>query len=122
MNLTQAYKILESNESMDIAEIRRKYRILVLRYHPDRNSAPNAHEKFVALKDAFQFVEKFHIKKQYTHSDFEHKTTQNKAYKEKMKQRMQTQNKESVFEGFTWKHILILGLIFRILLRLIIKR
>lgn len=37
-------------------EIRRKYRQLVLIWHPDRNPAPEAHAKFIALTEAYDIL------------------------------------------------------------------
>lgn len=40
-----------------IEKIKRQYRILALKYHPDKNNAPDACSKFQELNDAYKFFE-----------------------------------------------------------------
>lgn len=37
-------------------EIKRAYRRLAKRYHPDRSADPAAHERFVEIAEAYQFL------------------------------------------------------------------
>lgn len=61
MNFETACKILELPESHEIDEhqITKSYRKLSLKYHPDKNSSPNANEDFRKLCDAKIFLETY---------------------------------------------------------------
>ena len=47
------YKILGVKRSATASEIKKAYRKLSLKYHPDKNSAPDAQEKFAELSVAY---------------------------------------------------------------------
>lgn len=46
------YKILDLKRSATSADIKKAYRRLSLKYHPDKNSAPDASEKFAEIGTA----------------------------------------------------------------------
>ncbi len=48
------YHVLEVEPTADVAEIRRAYRQLSLVWHPDRNSAPEATERFRLIATAYE--------------------------------------------------------------------
>jgi DnaJ-class molecular chaperone len=50
------YKILEVSKTATAAEIKKAYRKLSLKYHPDKNSSPDAAEKFAALSAAYDVL------------------------------------------------------------------
>jgi hypothetical protein len=54
MNKYYAVLGLPTTASKD--EVRRKYRKLVLLWHPDRNSSPEAHGKFIAITEAYDVL------------------------------------------------------------------
>ena len=59
MNCQRASKILEIDEPFEIVSIevvRKQYKILALKWHPDRNKAPNAAEKYREIKDAHDYL------------------------------------------------------------------
>ena len=56
MTLNEAYKILGISSSANEKEVKRVYRKLAMIYHPDKNSAPNAKEKFVEVHDAYEVI------------------------------------------------------------------
>ena len=47
------YKILSVSRSATAAEIKKAYRKLSLKYHPDKNPAPDAADKFAELSVAY---------------------------------------------------------------------
>lgn len=53
---TDYYKILEVKRTATSAEIKKAYRKLSLKYHPDKNSSPDAAEKFAALSQAYDVL------------------------------------------------------------------
>lgn len=62
MNYRRAFKVLEIEEqyadkNMTMIEIvRKQYKMLALKWHPDRNKAPNAAERYREIKDAHDFL------------------------------------------------------------------
>ncbi|MEY4877535.1 MAG: hypothetical protein RL708_2685 [Bacteroidota bacterium] len=50
------YKILGITQSATIEQINKAYRNLAKQLHPDINPHPNAHQQFVLLNEAFEFV------------------------------------------------------------------
>ena len=47
------YKKLEIEPTATKDEIKKAYRRLALKYHPDKNKSPDAHEKFIAINEAY---------------------------------------------------------------------
>ncbi len=50
------YELLQVSENADQEIIQAAYRRLVLRYHPDRSSEPNAGEMTQRLNDAYAIL------------------------------------------------------------------
>ena len=57
MNSTQAYYVLGLKPGASSEEVKRAYRKLSLKYHPDKNQDPDAEEKFKALNNAYDLLE-----------------------------------------------------------------
>ncbi|NRA11252.1 MAG: J domain-containing protein [Crocinitomicaceae bacterium] len=56
MPKSKYYKILGLPNGASQTEIRKKYRKLVMQYHPDKNDSPKAEENFILLKDAYEIL------------------------------------------------------------------
>ena len=52
MNSRQAYKVLELEPGAAYETIRRQYKMLALKYHPDKNKADDAADKYREIKEA----------------------------------------------------------------------
>ena len=54
MSITEAQQVLEIDERSPSAEdVKKAYHRMALRYHPDKNSSPDAQEKFQEIADAY---------------------------------------------------------------------
>lgn len=56
MQAGEAYKILGLKPGASPQEIRRAYRSLVKKYHPDKNNSAGAQEKFIAIHTAYELL------------------------------------------------------------------
>ena len=50
------YKVLEVPRNASAEDIQRAYRTLALRYHPDRNSSPDAPARMTAINEAWEVL------------------------------------------------------------------
>ncbi|MFN5912609.1 MAG: J domain-containing protein [Bacteroidota bacterium] len=56
MSLSRKYALLGLDESASDQEVRRRYRTLAMRYHPDKNPSPEAAEKFIRITEAYESI------------------------------------------------------------------
>lgn len=56
MQKSECYKLLGLEPGASRTEIRKRYRHLALRYHPDRNPNPHAGELFIKLTEAYEIL------------------------------------------------------------------
>jgi DnaJ-class molecular chaperone len=61
--MTDFYKILEVDEKASLDEIKKSYRKLSLKYHPDKN--PNTEEKFKQISEAYETLGDVDRKREY---------------------------------------------------------
>jgi hypothetical protein len=52
----KAYEILELTPDASLEQVKKAYRRLALRYHPDLNSRKDAHEKFLHVQKAYEII------------------------------------------------------------------
>eukprot|EP01038_Epipyxis_sp_PR26KG_P006667 gene6667-9149_t len=88
------YKILSVSRSASQADIKRAYRKLSLKYHPDKNSSPDASEKFAEISVAYDVL-----------SDAEKREAYNRGGEDAVKMQEQRANTPqqdpfSIFEHF----------------------
>ena len=56
MQKDKCYKLLGLTPSASEQEVKKAFRKLVMRYHPDRNPDPKAHELFILLTEAYDVI------------------------------------------------------------------
>ncbi len=56
MKLTEAYKLLELEETATPEEAKKKYRQFTKQFHPDINKEPGAEDKFKAINQAYECI------------------------------------------------------------------
>ena len=59
------YKILQIDQSAEIEVVKAAYGKLAFKYHPDRNSTPNATEQIRLLNEAFDIISNPSKRKEY---------------------------------------------------------
>lgn len=56
MQRSECYRLLGLEPGASRAEIRKQYRMLAMRYHPDRNQDPDAEKLFILITEAYTFL------------------------------------------------------------------
>jgi len=72
MNKTKAYVCLDldiKNQHITFDDIKRQYRLKALTYHPDKNTSPDATNKFQEIHDAYEYVLKYEAYDDYSSDD-----------------------------------------------------
>jgi curved DNA-binding protein CbpA len=59
------YKVLEVSRDANPEDLQRAYRALALRYHPDRNSSPEAASRMTAINEAWKVLSDPHRRQEY---------------------------------------------------------
>ncbi len=55
--MIQYYKILDVPSGSSLKEIKKAYRKKAMQFHPDKNSSPDAKEKFLRVQKAYEYLE-----------------------------------------------------------------
>jgi curved DNA-binding protein CbpA len=94
------YKILEISSTSNIAEIKRAYRRLALKYHPDKNSGDTLFSKnFNDINEAYDILSNPLTKQDY---DFKYKQTFEQQSSNSQKQAQSSSNNEAEQLIFNW--------------------
>ena len=56
MNREKAIRVLELKQDITNDNIKKNYRLLALKYHPDKNKSNNANEKFLEINEAYNYL------------------------------------------------------------------
>src|SRR4030043_1865915 len=78
------YEVLGLQKSASKDKIKDAYRKLAMRYHPDRNKAPEAEEKFKEISEAYAVLSDDEKRQQYDmlgHPDFDQRYTQEDIFR-----------------------------------------
>lgn len=59
------YEILQISQSASLSEIKKSYRTLAKKLHPDVNKKQDAHVKFTELQQAYEILEDKYLREQY---------------------------------------------------------
>lgn len=72
------YQILGVSRNASLDEIKKVFRKKAREYHPDVNKSPNAHEQFILLNEAYQYLQNKYTHKSY--NDFTKSYQSSRSY------------------------------------------
>jgi preprotein translocase subunit Sec63 len=74
MNFEKACDILELKRGFSIKELRHHYKLKALKFHPDKNKKSDAHEKFIEIGKAYEFLKTYRDEEIEFDSDYSNST------------------------------------------------
>jgi len=131
MSLKKYFDILGLPDNAGQDEIRRQYRKLAMRLHPDKNPASNAKEQFIKITEAYEIligkrpapsVSQTHISRSKEKTNEERvKEARERYYEQILKEKLETERYfKSLFRGKKWKLLKITSVVGPILSLLLI--
>ncbi len=125
--MSKYYRILELSPGASKAEVKKAYRRLARKYHPDVNRSPEAHQKFQMIEEAYRMIQSGKAnttakdkRAAYAKAKQKQEERRREAYRERMRraqrfaQRIKEQREknflESVRRFFTTIIIILVGL------------
>jgi len=88
------YQILELTPSATKIDIKKAYRRLALKYHPDKNKNPDAHEKFIVINEAYLILYDDEARAKYDR-EYKYVYVQQESTKQKYQKQEQQQQKRN---------------------------
>jgi len=61
MDVEESARILEVSVNINKEDLKKKFRKLVMKYHPDRNKSLDATKKFIEIKEAYETLFKYDL-------------------------------------------------------------
>jgi len=58
MNIFEARKILDLSDNWTDEELKKSYRTMAMKYHPDKCKTPDSSDKFIKIQQAYEFLNK----------------------------------------------------------------
>ena len=104
------YEILGLPDQSDKALVKRAYRRLAMKYHPDKNDDKKANKKFILINEAYA---KIMDESTHQHAWSTHHDKKTKAKEEELKKRMQWAKKYAQFKKDQEEHKKRTGLLMR---------
>jgi molecular chaperone DnaJ len=88
MNVHEACALLDIPVCSDQDLVKAAFKKKAIEFHPDKNKAPNAEEKFKEINSAYQFLEKYGTNPQIFHPGFQNFYDPSAHFAEELKRQM----------------------------------